>query len=200
MFSLDGLYSFQVMIDRITQMEATMKAVSHVAGRQIGERVRLEAISMIGKYFKGSDMYPAWPALSINTLARRSAKGTGRTPLLETGQMRDSIQVSSPQETPFGIVYIVGYSARFPGAMYAPHHEMGTSKMPPRPVMGPAAQKVMHGDLKGLLGPIVWNHFNMGNGLSGLRSAKSVSSVGGRLPRGRKQSMQAVIKALSYTP
>lgn len=88
------------------------------AGKVVQRRVR----GAIGTYEFG------WPPLSPATIAR---KRRGDTPLLETGEQRDSYGVNKvDRET-------VEVGSSNPKATWS---ELGTSRAPPRPVLVPAAQ------------------------------------------------------------
>ena len=85
--------------------------------------IEKEAKRVIGTYDYG------WPALKESTIAHKS---TGDSPLLETGEMRDSIEHK-----------VVG-SSGFVGSddMKAVWQELGTVKIPPRSfLMGAAMNK-----------------------------------------------------------
>jgi HK97 gp10 family phage protein len=69
---------------------------------------------------------PEWPPLKPETLARKDGVNT---PLLETGEMRDSIAWNSDQHE--------GYVGT--DNMKMVWQEFGTSRIPPRPVLGLAA-------------------------------------------------------------
>ena len=86
--------------------------------------VQKEAKSAIGTYKYG------WPPLNAATVAR---KRTGDSPLLETGTMREGIVVQPIDHHNVGVVATDGKLA---------WHEFGTMHIPPRPVLGPAAESV----------------------------------------------------------
>jgi len=69
---------------------------------------------------------PEWPPLKPSTIARKDGVNT---PLLETGEMRDSISWNSDQHE--------GYVGTDNTKMV--WQEFGTSRIPPRPVLGLAA-------------------------------------------------------------
>jgi phage gpG-like protein len=79
-----------------------------------------EAKRVLGTYEYG------WPQLKPKTIARKS---TGDSPLLETGELRDSIQRDVQQHAAY-----VGSNNK-----KAIWHEYGTSRIPPRPFLGPTA-------------------------------------------------------------
>jgi hypothetical protein len=110
--------------------DAFMKAQAHKAGRAIVE----EAKSAIGTYRYG------WPRLKEATVAR---KGGRDTPLLETGKYRASISYSV-EEIRNGYQTVVGSTSPL-----APYFELGTSRMPPRPVLTGAVVRVAPNFAKG---------------------------------------------------
>lgn len=101
-----------------------VKAAASIAGR---------ARSKIGV------MQPSWAPLSPRTLedkARLGYSGDG-SPLLRTGEMRDSIG----SRTTGDLKYSIGSDYKVSGTEVPllQLHELGTKNMPPRPVLGPAA-------------------------------------------------------------
>lgn len=72
-----------------------------------------------------------WPPLQEETIAR---KAKGNTPLLETGELRDSIEITAP-------VHEGGITAGYVGSNNdkAIWHEQGTRTIPPRPFLMAAA-------------------------------------------------------------
>jgi hypothetical protein len=100
---------------------AEMKHAKKEALEHVGALVEKEARSYPGSY------QPGWPALRPETIAR---KATGDSPLLETGKTRESfghiVQTSRDQ-------VIIGSDEDT-----ALWHELGTVKMPPRPLFSQA--------------------------------------------------------------
>ena len=91
--------------------------------------VEKEAKTAIGTY-----RYD-WPRLEPETVAR---KAKGDTPLLETGELRDSIEHIVGREG----TEVVGYvGTNNPIAKY---HELGTRTIPPRSFLGEAAMRQEH--------------------------------------------------------
>jgi phage gpG-like protein len=74
---------------------------------------------------------PFWPALKPETIEH---KASGNTPLLETGALRDSIEWQAPFHEGGETVGYVG--SNHPEATW---HELGTSRIPPRPFLASAA-------------------------------------------------------------
>ncbi len=92
---------------------------------KVGELAQTMAASYIGHYQEG------WPPLAASTLADKAAKGFAvPAPLLRTGEMRDSIK---RELDPVELEVVVGSSD--PKALW---QERGTSRIPPRPFLGPA--------------------------------------------------------------
>jgi hypothetical protein len=92
------------------------------------------AQEMIGREDNG------WPALAPSTVAEKTRLGlVGRVsatdPLLRTGEMRKTISGSS-ESTGEGAQGAIGSTSGI-----AAFHEMGTSRMPPRPVFAPTMIK-----------------------------------------------------------
>lgn len=114
-FSLTGFAAFLGGL-------AEAKALNHHALESAAEIVETEAKRVIGTYDYG------WPPLAESTLARKSAD----TPLLETGEMRDSIE-----HTVHGNEAHIGSNDD-----KAVWHELGTATIPPRSfLMGAAVAK-----------------------------------------------------------
>ncbi len=79
---------------------------------------------------------PFWQGLKPETIAR---KAHGNTPLLETGELRASIEMTAPLNEGGEIVGYVGSDN--PKAIW---HEFGTSRIPPRPFLYTAAVANKH--------------------------------------------------------
>lgn len=103
---------------------------------EIGHVVQEEAISEFGVYQSAAGPFPAWEELAEATKEDRLAQGYSENePLLRSGELRDSTShTSEPLEAVIG--------STDPVMVF---HELGTSKMPPRPVFGPA---VVHSEAK----------------------------------------------------
>ena len=109
-----------------------MLAVEARALKKAALLIEKEAKGEIGHYQPEVGPFPAWAPLADSTEASKAAKGyPAGAPLLASGAMRRDIGhviegheavIGSPDEK-------------------AVFHEFGTSKMPPRPVFGPAVYK-----------------------------------------------------------
>jgi hypothetical protein len=107
-----------------------IKSRAEAAGKAIVEEIK----GAIGTYKYG------WPQLAESTL---KGKGGRNTPLLETGKLRDSY---SYQLEPITNGYKVVVGSPEKTALW---HELGTSKVPPRPVLVPAITRVAPDFVKG---------------------------------------------------
>jgi hypothetical protein len=75
-------YTIPGFISLLGRMSAGLAGAEHKALEQVAQMVEGEAKRVIGTYDYG------WPQLAASTLAKKAAN----TPLLETGDMRDSIE------------------------------------------------------------------------------------------------------------
>lgn len=99
--------------ERMMKVATEWPLAEHEALEQAAIIVEKEAKRVIGTYDYD------WPALKPETVARKT---TGDAPLLETGEMRDSIE------------HRVGEGEAFVGTnnKKAIYHELGTKTIPPR--------------------------------------------------------------------
>lgn len=113
--------------------------------------VREQSKSEFGTYQTGLGGFPDWAELAPSTKAERVELGfTENDPLLRTGKLRDSITAMLSDWDAY-----VGSESPI-----MPYHEFGTSKIPPRPVLGialstcwPQIQKMMGAAVEtGILG------------------------------------------------
>lgn len=103
-----------------------------------GARIlQTEAKRVLGTYDYG------WPALKPSTIA---GKSTGDSPLLETGDLRDSIE----RDVQTDKAYVGSNSNK------ALWHEFGTSRIPPRPFLGGAANAKT-----AEIGEMIGHHFHV---------------------------------------
>ena len=98
----------------------------HAGLEHAAKLIEDEAKDELGNYQGAAGPYGAWPPLKPETVAHKT---TGDSPLLETGELRDSI--SHKVE---GDEAVIGSDLDI-----AIYQEMGTSKIPPRPFLGMAA-------------------------------------------------------------
>lgn len=117
------------------------KALEHVA-----QKVEATAKAEIGVYQEAIGPFPAWPQLAQSTQDERERLGfSANDPLLRTGELRDSIGHSVS-----GLEAEIGSDSDI-----MVYQEMGTSRIPPRPVLGPAAEHNHDVILKELGGAVV---------------------------------------------
>jgi phage gpG-like protein len=113
-------FSLLEFVAKTKAIEHDLKKVEHAIVARACQMVADEARRVLG------EGYAEWPALQPETIAR---KMRGNTPLLETGELRASIQWNS-----HGNEGYVGSNND-----KAVWHELGTSKIPPRPFLMGAA-------------------------------------------------------------
>jgi HK97 gp10 family phage protein len=110
----NGIFGLAEFALHLKEIEHDMKEASRLIVRQACIMVATKAKRVIGTYDYG------WPQLAPSTLEKKSAN----TPLLETGEMRASIQWSTSHDGMEGHVGSNNDKAVW--------QELGTSKSPPR--------------------------------------------------------------------
>ncbi|MGJ7529856.1 hypothetical protein [Variovorax sp. GB1P17] len=129
------MHSFGALAAHFSRLAVIGDAVTHHIVEQAAEVIEKDAKARIGSYQDGIGPFPAWANLAPATIDDRLRKGfTPDDPLERTGGLRGSY---SHQAT--GDTAVVGSPSEI--ALYM---EQGTSKMPPRPVVGPAAMSSRH--------------------------------------------------------
>lgn len=99
---------------------------------RLGATIEKTAKDEFGRYQGQAGPFEAWPELADATKDDRVAQGYPENePLLREGDLRDSI---GHEVDHAGLELAVGSTSDL-----MPYHEFGTSKMPARPVLGPAA-------------------------------------------------------------
>jgi phage gpG-like protein len=116
---MTGVYSVASFIVKLKTIELEMNALGPAIVARACEMVAAEAKRVIG------ESYDFWPALAPSTLARKMMN----TPLLETGELRASIEWNSS-----GNEGHVGSNND-----KAVWHELGTARIPPRSFLAGAA-------------------------------------------------------------
>jgi HK97 gp10 family phage protein len=116
----------------LAAIEVAVKVQAHKGLERAALLVEKTAKAEIGHYQDAVGPFPAWAELAESTEAQKARMGyRAGAPLEASGAMRDDISheidgdeaaIGSPDDT---MVY----------------HEFGTSKMPPRPVLGPAVYR-----------------------------------------------------------
>lgn len=110
----------------------------------------------LGYYQPGIGPFPAWQQLAQSTLATHALYGVGDTPLVLHGGLYDSIE-----HEVHGPTAVIGTKLDI-GA----YQEFGTSRIPPRPFMGPAALRNAD-KIKKLFGKALVSGVMGGNALLG---------------------------------
>lgn len=149
------LMSFDALARRLADdavgLYGRLQYVLEVAASQIMETARDE----FGVYQKGIDEFVAWAPLAESTKAERTRLGyTPDDPLLRSGALQASVVYEV-----HGLDAVIGTPSQI-----GFWHEFGTSRMPPRPVFGPALARNM-GFLGSVLGDAIMardTHFNFG--------------------------------------
>lgn len=101
-----------------------------VCARKIEQTAKDE----IGVYQQSTGPFPAWAELADSTEQDKARHGYPvEAPLLRTGGMRDAITHEVD-----GLEAVIGARDTDAGKLLV-YHEFGTDRMPPRPVLGPAA-------------------------------------------------------------
>lgn len=110
-------------------VKAAPKSINGVVKHLADETARI-ARDEIGTYQEAVGPFPAWASLAESTEQDKARNGYPlNAPLERTGAMRDSIKAEDYEG--------VAFAGSGDEKLY--WHEHGTPKMPPRPVMGPAA-------------------------------------------------------------
>lgn len=124
------LHSFAELAVALTV--GTVRAVAaaeHGLGRAAA-LIAADAKQRIGEYQSEAGPFPAWAQLADSTEASKARMGyPPNAPLLATGDLRNSIQSEAA-----GSEAVAGSKSAI-----AAFQELGTSTIPPRPFMGPAA-------------------------------------------------------------
>ncbi|TPG45704.1 hypothetical protein EAH89_26245 [Roseomonas nepalensis] len=121
--------SFAALALRLSRIGAVMGRAQQRGLDEAGRIVEVEARGMLGDYQPAIPPFPRWADLKDSTIRDRLRRGfTANDPLLRSGELRDSIHHEVRGNTAFV----------FSRDINAGRHEFGTSKMPPRPFIGPA--------------------------------------------------------------
>jgi HK97 gp10 family phage protein len=122
--------SFGSFAAHLTKLAATGHEVTHHMVKAGAEEIEKTAQGEIGFYQTDIAPYPDWALLADSTEAEKARLGfEPDAPLLRTGEMKKSIHASVE-----GNEAVVGSNDGI-----LKYHEFGTDRMPPRPVLGPAA-------------------------------------------------------------
>lgn len=116
----------------LAEAELAVHVAAHRALDRAAAIIERDAKEQIGVYQQEAGPFNAWPELADSTKEDRVAKGFSENdPLLRTGELRDSIsrEVSGHEAAVGSTSDVMVYQ------------ELGTVRIPPRPVLGPAAFK-----------------------------------------------------------
>lgn len=117
----------------IESTAAEVEAV-HVGMDKATALLQREMKGEFGHYQSAAGPFPAWAELAESTKEERARLGyPDDEPLLREGDLRDSIEREVHNLDGINSEGIVGSTSEI-----MPFHEFGTSKMPPRPVVGTA--------------------------------------------------------------
>jgi phage gpG-like protein len=124
--------NFNSFLDFASHLAARAAAIEeelHHELKQLAEHIEKTAKDEIGVYQAAAGPFPAWPELADATKEDRLRQGyTENDPLLRSGGLRDSI--SHQVEGHEALIGSTDEKMVF--------HEFGTSRIPARPVLGPA--------------------------------------------------------------
>ncbi|RKR46317.1 hypothetical protein [Paraburkholderia sp. BL17N1] len=122
--------SFGAFAAHLERLALESAEVKHHAVDRAAEEIQKTAQGLIGEYQHGVGPYPAWEELADSTQAERSRLGYSENdPGYRDGKMQRSIRrtaSSSEAEVGSNDQNLVWF-------------DLGTTKQPPRPVLGPAA-------------------------------------------------------------
>src|SRR5258708_39122866 len=132
-----GVFSIPEFILELKMMERDMELLPKAIAARACAMIAQQAKAQIGKE------HEEWPPLAESTIADKQHHGFATPkPLLRTGSLRDSIE--------FTVWGHGGYAEGEVGSdgPRVPYHEFGTSRIPPRPVLWPAANVCEPGIVK----------------------------------------------------
>lgn len=122
--------SFGAFAAHLEKMASAGPVVTHEMIKAGAEEIEETAKGMVGFYQTDIAPYPDWAPLTEKYESAKVAAGfEPDAPLLRTGEMQKSIKSHAEHNEA-----AVGSNDKV-----IEYHEFGTEKMPPRPVLGPAA-------------------------------------------------------------
>lgn len=147
-------YSLAEFAVKLVELQAAELIALNEGLERVAKLVEKTAKDEIGHYQDAVGPFQDWAPLAESTEAHKAAMGyPADAPLLATGEMRDSIEHQT-----HGLEAEIGSNND-----KMVYHEFGTTKMPPRPVLGPAAFRnkekierlIGHAAVTGLIGDSV---------------------------------------------
>lgn len=122
-------HSLEAFAGHLAKQAIVADAFIHEGLDRAAKLVETTAKSEFGHYQPQTGPFPEWPELADSTQEQREAMGyTPNDPLYRTGSIRDSVS-----RAVHGLDAVVGSTSDL-----MIYHEFGTSRMPARPVFGPA--------------------------------------------------------------
>ena len=132
--------------EKLVLAEIAIHHAANAALERVARKVESTAKDEIGTYQPEVGPFPAWPELADSTKDQRVRLGySENAPLLRSGELRDSI---GHEVADFEAV--IGSDSDI-----MVYQEMGTHRIPPRPVLGPAAERNHDTILRELGGAVV---------------------------------------------
>lgn len=123
------IHSIASFMNELALMAPRVALEQHAALKKAAQVVEKEAKQEFGVYQGAIGPFAKWEELADSTKLDRAAKGfTENDPLLRTGKLRDSIS-----HEVHGLSAAVGSTEDV-----MVYQELGTEKIPPRPVLAPA--------------------------------------------------------------
>lgn len=119
---------------KFAKIEIELHEETHHALEKAAVIVETEAKASIGEYQDAAGPFVAWAPLADSTVTEKERLGFGPpdNPELRTGQMRDGIEHTVQVHGLGGTAYVGSDSE------VLEYQELGTSKMPPRSILGGA--------------------------------------------------------------
>jgi HK97 gp10 family phage protein len=134
------------MAGALAAAEVAIHANARAALETVAQRVEKTAKAEFGVYQDAVGPFPEWAELAESTKEDRVAKGYAENnPLLRDGTLRDSISHDVKDLTA-----TIGSTSQI-----MEYQEFGTSRIPPRPVLGPAVIHNHDAIIGGLGGAVV---------------------------------------------
>src|ERR1700751_3553459 len=126
--------------------DVAIRSDANAALERVAVKIEKDAKAEFGVYQPAVGPFEAWPELAEATQERREKLGfTPNDPLLMSGDLRDTIEHRTAElETEIGS-----------DSDIMVYQEFGTATIPPRPVLGPAAERNHDLILKELGGAVV---------------------------------------------
>lgn len=130
--NFDSLDSFGSYVG--TRVPKAMRGALEQELKVIGQAIKKDAVKSVGTYQSGIGPFPAWAPLAASTVAR---KGHNK-PLLETGELKRSISTRVVRSQ---MAVHIGTNNK--KAEFNEYGSGGVHPIPPRPIFGPAALRVL---------------------------------------------------------